>query len=68
MYKFRISCSQMFLKIDVLNNLATFTGKHLCWCLFLINLQALRPTTLLKRLQHRCFPANIAKILRTVFL
>ena len=30
------SRSQMFLKIDVLKNLASFTGKHLCWSLFLI--------------------------------
>ena len=27
------SCSQMFLKIGALKN---FTGKHLCWSLFLI--------------------------------
>ena len=31
---------QMFLKIDVLKNFASFTGKHLCWHLFLIKLQA----------------------------
>ena len=36
----RSSRSQMFLKIDVLKNLASFTGKHLCWSLFLIKLQA----------------------------
>ena len=36
--------SQMFLKIDVLRNFASFTRKHLCWSLFLIKLQA----TLLK--------------------
>ena len=32
--------SQMFLKIDVLRNFASFTRKHLCWSLFLIKLQA----------------------------
>ena len=40
----RSSHSQMFLKIDVLRNFASFTRKHLCWSLFLIKLQA----TLLK--------------------
>ena len=50
-----------YIKRTVLKNFATFTGKHLCW-----NLKALRPATLLKkRLQHRCFPVNIAKFLRT---
>ena len=36
----RSSHSQMFLKIDVLINFASFTRKHLCWSLFLIKLQA----------------------------
>ena len=40
--------------------------KTLCWSLLFITLQAFRPATLLKkRLQHRCFPVNIAKFLRT---
>ena len=34
------SChSQMSLIISVLKNFAIFTGKHLCWSLFLIKLQ-----------------------------
>ena len=34
------SCrSQVFFKIGVLKNFASFTGKHLCWSLFLITLQ-----------------------------
>ena len=36
---FRNSHSQMFIKIDVLRNLAIFTGKHRYWSLFLIKLQ-----------------------------
>ena len=40
--------SQMFFKIGVLKNLAYFKGKHVCWSLFLIKLQALSPATLLK--------------------
>ena len=39
--KIRSSRSKMFFKISVLENFAIFTGKHLCWSLFLIKLQAL---------------------------
>ena len=53
----RSSRSQMFFKIDVLTNFAVFTGKHLCWSLFQIKLQA-----------FECFPVNIAKFLRAAFL
>ena len=35
----RSSRSQMFFKKDVLKNFANFTGKHLCWSLFLIKLK-----------------------------
>ena len=52
----RSSRSQMFFKIGVLKKFAMFTGKHLCWSLFLIKLQA-----------FRCFSVNIAKLLRAVF-
>ena len=44
---------------------AIFTGKHLCWSLFFIKLQAFRPK---KKLQYKCFPMNIAKFLRTPIL
>ena len=45
----KISCSQMFFKLVVFKNFANFTGKHLCWSLFLIKLQAFRPAAFLKR-------------------
>ena len=49
-------------KNAVLKNFAIFTGKHLCWSLFLTRLQACN--FIIKRpLQHRCFPVNIAKFL-----
>ena len=38
----------MFFKIGV-RNFAIFTGKHLCWSSFSINLQTLRLATLFKR-------------------
>ena len=36
------SPSQIFFKMGFLKNFANFTGKHLCWSLFLIKLQAWR--------------------------
>ena len=39
----------MFIKIGSLRNFVILTGKQLCWSLFLIKLQALRPATLFKR-------------------
>ena len=38
---FMHSRSQVFFKIGVPKNFEKFSGKHLCWCLFLIKLQAL---------------------------
>ena len=52
------------LKKDIPKPFTIFTGKHLCWSLFLIKLQVFRTATLLKRLQQRCFPLNIAKVLK----
>ena len=37
---------EVFCKIGVLKNFANFTEKHLCWCLFLIKLQALKQVAL----------------------
>ena len=61
---------EVFYKKDDLKNFAEFTGKHLCRP---AKPQAsghatsgLRPATLLKkRLWHRYFPVNFAKLLRT---
>ena len=41
--------NQPLSEADVLKNFAIFTGKHLCWSLFLTKLQAFRLATLLKR-------------------
>ena len=35
----RSNSSHMFSKIDILKNSAIFTGKHLCWSIFLMKLQ-----------------------------
>ena len=47
---------QMFFEIGV-KNFANFTGKHLCWGLFLINVQAFKPAPLFKTeaVVRRCF-------------
>ena len=45
----RCSHRRCSIKKAVLENFPNFTGKHLCWSLFLMKLQAFRPTTLLKR-------------------
>ena len=55
----------MFFKIGVRKNFTNFTGKHLCWSLFLIKLQACN--FLKKRLQHRDFPVKFVKFLKTSF-
>ena len=62
--KMRRSRSQMFFKIVVLKNFANFTGKHLCWSLFLIMLQdkACKEET-----QTQVFSCIFAKYFRTPF-
>ena len=60
------SHSQLFFKIDIVKSFAIFTGKHLCWNLFLIKLQGAL-NFIKKRFRHRCFPVNIAKFFSTAF-
>ena len=58
-----------YVRRVVLRNFTKFTGKHLCQSLFLNKVAGLRSATLLKKkLWHRCFPVNFAKVLRTSFL
>ena len=57
--KYKSSNRRYSIKKTVLKNFAIFTGRHLCWSLFLIKLMDFR---------HRCFPVNIAKFLRTPIL
>ena len=57
-----------YVKKGVLRNFANFIGKRLCRSLFLIGLQVFRPEAfsfIKKRLQHRCFPVEFTKFLRT---
>ena len=47
----------MLLQIGILKNFAIFTGKRLCWSIFLIKF-------IKKRLQHGCLSLNVTKVLR----
>ena len=62
------SRSQIFFKTSVPRNFAIFTGKNLCWSLFLIMFQDWRPVFLFKkRLQRRYFTVNIAIFFKNSF-
>ena len=62
--KYRKSRSYMFLKIRLLKNVVIFIGRHPCCILSFKRLA----TYSKKRLQKRCFSANIANVLRIAFL
>ena len=55
---------KLFCEKGVLRNFANFTGKHLCWSFFLIELQEVC-SFIKKRLRHRCFPEEFTKFLKT---
>ena len=57
----RSSHQRWSIKKAALKNFAILIGKHQCWNLFSIKLQAWNPATFLKR------DSNIAKLLRTPF-
>ena len=70
---------QMYFKLGALKNFAIFTGKHLCWSLFLLRIVFIIIifffikilffiNFIKKRLQHHCFPVSIANFFRTAFL
>ena len=60
---FTEAVTEVFYLKAVLKHSAIFTGQQLCWGLFLIKYQTRSPATLLKKLQHGCFPVNIATFL-----
>ena len=62
------NCMQMFFKTGVSRNVTIFRGKHLCWSLFLIKLQALRPETLFQPCPKRDFNTSVfLKILQKFY-
>ena len=64
----RSSRPDVFCKKGVLRNFIKFAGKHLCQRLSFNKVAGPRPVTLLKKsLQHRYFPVDFMKFLRTSF-
>ena len=63
----RSSRWQIFIKVGVLKNVAIFTGKHLCWNLFLIKMQAWRSLLVKKKTPTQVFPFEYCKIFKTTF-
>ena len=57
----------LFCKKGVLRNFANFIGKHLCWSLFLMELQAWRPATLLNRDPTLVFSRGICEIFKNIY-
>ena len=56
-------------KLGILKNFGNFTGKHLCWSLFLIKFQAWMSAILLKRDSNSgVFLWSLRNFLRTTFL
>ena len=55
----------MFLKIDVLEIIANYTGKHLCWSLFLNKVTGLKATGC--RPETQVFSCEIYKIFKNDF-
>ena len=63
----RSSGLQMFFKIGALKSFANFTGKHLCWSLFLKTLQTCRLATLLKKTPTQVFFCKVCEIFKNLF-
>ena len=59
---FRTSRSALY-EIGVIGLSTNFTGKNLCWSLFLIKLHFCRPEALLKKTSTQVLPCEICKLL-----
>ena len=59
--------SEVLCKKKCSKKFANFTGKHLCWSLFLIKLQTLRPATLLKAVLTQVLSCEIYKIFNKTY-
>ena len=65
--KSRSSHQRCSIKKAVLKNIAIFTGIHLCWSLFLIKLQALRPATLIKETPTQVFFCEHCEVFKNTY-
>ena len=66
--KYGSSRRRCSVRKSVLKNFANFTGKQLCWSLFLWNGRSPACKFFEKRLQHKCFPVKFVKLLKTSIL
>ena len=57
----------MFFEISSLKNFAIFTGKQLCWGLFLIKLQIFMPVTFLKRDSNSGISCGYCEMIKNSF-
>ena len=64
---FRSSRSQIFFKISVPKNFANFTGKRLCWSVFLIHLQALGLQLYQKETPTQVFSCEICETFKSIY-
>ena len=58
----------MFFKIGAQNSFANFTGKHLCWSLFLKNLQAEGLQLYQKETPAQVFFSKVYEIFKNTFV
>ena len=65
--RIRSSHRRCSVKKAVPKHFANFAEKHLCWSPFLVKVQVVRPATLLKRPQHRCFPVKFCEIFKNLY-
>ena len=56
------------IKKAVLKNFAKFIGKHLCWSLFLINLQTYKPATLLEKTPTQVLSCECCEIFKNIYI
>ena len=62
--KWQAQPPEVFCKKGVLKNFSNFTGKHLCWGIFLIKLHEWKPVTLKKETLTQVVPVKFTKFLR----
>ena len=68
MFQFRSSCLQLFFKIGYPKIFAIFTGKHLCWSLFLMKQPTFRAAPVLKEDSSTgVFLRILQKLFKTAF-